>query len=335
MNIVYLIGNGFDINIGLKTRYKDFYDYYLSLDPTADNEQVKKLKSHLKAKLSSEDKYWSDLEIALGNYTTNFSSLEELELAYNDLNDKFRDFIIAVDEQKFELSKFNIEKLKKGLAHPENCFCRAEKELLLKFYRNWGSADCDVKVISFNYTSTLEQLLNYKNSLIKLGIGAHHSSCIINLSKIIHIHGTRDIPLIGLNDKSQIANADLREVIEVQEYLLKPLLNKMQGHRIDSDTLQYIKNADVICVYGLSLGRTDGMWWDAIAQTLLSKEAKLLYYAYDNEIPPYRVQWINRMKRHWKDTFLNSTKLTEEEKKKITNKIFVVNRPTVFDIFVD
>lgn len=61
---------------------------------------MKRLKSHLKEKLSAEDKYWSDLEIALGNYTTNFSSLEELELAYNDLNDKFRDFILLVDEEK-------------------------------------------------------------------------------------------------------------------------------------------------------------------------------------------------------------------------------------------
>lgn len=332
MNIVYLIGNGFDINIGLKTRYKDFYDYYLSLDPISDNEQVKKLKSHLKEKLSTEDKYWSDLEIALGNYTTNFSNLDELEAAYNDLNDKFREFILAIDNEKLDISKFNIEKLKKSIAHPENCFCRAEKDLLLNFYGNWGGSDCDVKIISFNYTSTLEQLLNYQNSSINIGVWPHHSGCKIRLSKIIHIHGKSDIPLIGLNDKSQIANTDLRDVVEIQEYLLKPLLNKMQGHRIDSDTLQYIKNADIICVYGLSLGRTDSMWWDAIAQTLRSKEAKLLYYAYDDEIPPYRVQWINRMKRHWKETFLNSTKLTEEEKKRIFDKIFVVNRPTVFDI---
>lgn len=85
MNIVYLIGNGFDINIGLKTRYKDFYDYYLALDSSGDNEHVKKLKEHLKETLSTDDKYWSDLEIALGAYTTNFSSLEELELAYLSL----------------------------------------------------------------------------------------------------------------------------------------------------------------------------------------------------------------------------------------------------------
>ena len=28
LNITFLIGNGFDIGLGLKTRYKDFYKYY-------------------------------------------------------------------------------------------------------------------------------------------------------------------------------------------------------------------------------------------------------------------------------------------------------------------
>ena len=31
MNIVFLIGNGFDLNLGLKTRYRNFYDYYVAL----------------------------------------------------------------------------------------------------------------------------------------------------------------------------------------------------------------------------------------------------------------------------------------------------------------
>ncbi len=332
MNIIFLIGNGFDINIGLKTRYKDFYDYYLSLDSSKDNDHVKKLKAHLKKTLSTDDKYWSDLEIALGSYSTNFSSLEELELTYNDLNDRFREFIIAIDEEKLDLSKFNIEKLKKSLAHPENCFCRAEKDILRKFYSNWSNSDCDVKVISFNYTSTIEQLLNNQNSKIRLDLWPLNTNRSVTLSQIIHIHGKSDIPLIGLNDKSQILNPELREIVDVQEYLLKPLLNQMQGHRVDSDTLQYINSADVICIYGLSLGRTDAIWWDAIARMLLSKEARLIFYAYDDEVPKYRPQLINRMKRRWKDTFLSSTTLTEEEKKRVSNKIFVVNRPTVFDI---
>ena len=29
MKIVYLIGNGFDLNLGLKTSYRDFYKKYI------------------------------------------------------------------------------------------------------------------------------------------------------------------------------------------------------------------------------------------------------------------------------------------------------------------
>ena len=35
MEIAYLIGNGFDLNLGLKTRYDDFYDYYIDNHTTS------------------------------------------------------------------------------------------------------------------------------------------------------------------------------------------------------------------------------------------------------------------------------------------------------------
>ena len=36
MNITFMIGNGFDLNIGLKTRYKDFILDYLKVDTKDD-----------------------------------------------------------------------------------------------------------------------------------------------------------------------------------------------------------------------------------------------------------------------------------------------------------
>ena len=30
MNITFLVGNGFDLNLGLKTKYTDFYPSYLA-----------------------------------------------------------------------------------------------------------------------------------------------------------------------------------------------------------------------------------------------------------------------------------------------------------------
>lgn len=33
MNITFLIGNGFDLNLKLNTQYSDFYKYYIKNDP--------------------------------------------------------------------------------------------------------------------------------------------------------------------------------------------------------------------------------------------------------------------------------------------------------------
>ena len=41
MNIVYLIGNGFDLRLGLPTRYEDFLEFYKKQHPYySDNDGV-------------------------------------------------------------------------------------------------------------------------------------------------------------------------------------------------------------------------------------------------------------------------------------------------------
>ena len=47
MNVLYLIGNGFDLRLGLPTRYEDFLDYYekrCSLSDTSEAESITKYK---------------------------------------------------------------------------------------------------------------------------------------------------------------------------------------------------------------------------------------------------------------------------------------------------
>ena len=48
MNILYLIGNGFDLSLGMKTRYEDFYEYYCTLGETEQNADVIALKKTIK-----------------------------------------------------------------------------------------------------------------------------------------------------------------------------------------------------------------------------------------------------------------------------------------------
>ena len=66
MNITYIIGNGFDFNLGLKTSYKSFLDYYLKRD---SGDRIIEL---FKDSIKQCNDLWSDVEIALGQSTDLF-----------------------------------------------------------------------------------------------------------------------------------------------------------------------------------------------------------------------------------------------------------------------
>ena len=52
MNIVHVIGNGFDLNQGLPTSYAHFYEFYFQLVPQEkDTEAVRKIRELLEKKL--------------------------------------------------------------------------------------------------------------------------------------------------------------------------------------------------------------------------------------------------------------------------------------------
>ena len=71
MNITFLLGNGFDMNFGLKTGYKSFYNY-LKKSKTR-NKLINNILSN------SECELWSDLELGLGNYLSNINTENEIE----------------------------------------------------------------------------------------------------------------------------------------------------------------------------------------------------------------------------------------------------------------
>ena len=53
MNITFFIGNGFDINLGLNTKYSDFYPYFI---------EKSTITNMIRAWLQEDELLWSDLE---------------------------------------------------------------------------------------------------------------------------------------------------------------------------------------------------------------------------------------------------------------------------------
>lgn len=66
MNITFLIGNGFDRNLGLDTTYANFVNHYKKSPPKT--ETLKKFHAYIK----ENEELWSSAEVAMGEYTKQF-----------------------------------------------------------------------------------------------------------------------------------------------------------------------------------------------------------------------------------------------------------------------
>lgn len=65
MNILYILGNGFDIAQGMKTSYPDFYQHLKN-----NNNNNSKLLQQVLEDINENKTLWSDMEIALGKFTS-------------------------------------------------------------------------------------------------------------------------------------------------------------------------------------------------------------------------------------------------------------------------
>jgi hypothetical protein len=70
MNLLFFIGNGFDLNIGLKTRFKDVLSFYIK--ETSDDPVIKSFKESINQNI--ED--WSKFEERIGRYSDDMQKKE-------------------------------------------------------------------------------------------------------------------------------------------------------------------------------------------------------------------------------------------------------------------
>jgi hypothetical protein len=105
MDITFLIGNGFDLSVGLKTRYTDFYRYYFDQAESA-NAPVDVFKRHIKRNLST----WADAEVALGECTEKYT-LEQAQIfreCCDDFLSKLSDYLLLQEKAFINIGKENV-----------------------------------------------------------------------------------------------------------------------------------------------------------------------------------------------------------------------------------
>lgn len=322
MEILYIIGNGFDINVKMKTKYSDFYEYYKTTESKSIH--IKKLKDSISKGILN----WSDLELTFGKYTSQLNTIEEFDEVYDDIIDNLCDYLIY-EEEKFDFSKISQDKFLKYLCNPEKSLPQEDLEEILLQKNDWKNVDWNIRIMSFNYTRTIEKII--RNESFPILLSKHHNNSIY-LKSIHHIHGFTDKQtILGVNDISQIDKLDFHENEDIVEALVKTKCNRGLRHNVDRLFEKYISEASLICIFGSSLGDTDNYWWKLVGNSVRDG-AQLIIFKKGEGIKQRFGHKTVRSRKAIMKLFLDKTDLSSEEKIEAQNLIHIGIDTDMFNI---
>lgn len=307
MNVVYIIGNGFDLQVGLPTSYRDFYQYYTGLE--SKSKSVKKLKEAIKEK----PKDWSDLEMALGQYTSQTESVREFCEAYDDLQQSLRDYILKIDELMKDgdlVLNVDADTLERGFTYPESAYGSDEAYTIEGEYESIapglmrGQNIYNASVITFNYTHVIEHYLKET-----LEIPFPNRSRYLNSVQHIHREVAKNQSVwVGVDNEEQVQQEDYRTNPEVRVRLLKPWILSNRSRRMLNDAKNLIQSADILIIFGASLGPSDQTWAMLVSEKV-SSGALIMLFVYNGKSYPsdnaklndqirYRNEFVKKMEQY-------------------------------------
>lgn len=316
MNIVYLIGNGLDVKYKLKTQYKDFYENAYA--PKADDfDYIKSLKEAIKDDINS----WADLEKRFGEYSQKVDSEETYLEMFKNIRKELVKYLQG-QELKRELSDSERNDFIETFRNPAKYLIEGEKNEVNQFgqNKNVNIAVDYVDFVTFNYTRTLEILLHFDGNQIDFS-----NSKRLYINNIDHIHGYIDRRFVlGVDNADQILNTKFRSE-KLLSRMIKPLNNSRARHLIDKKCESLVNGADIICIYGMSIGDTDKTWWQMISKNLLNRDIKLIIFWWDKEeiSPLFSEDRFDKVDEVI-SIFFNETDLDYKQKETVRNKIYVV-----------
>lgn len=330
MNITFILGNGFDRNLNLSTDYQSFYSYYSSLPSKGEYaESIAKLKSELgdfiKREIRGGDDDtqkidWSDLELGLGKYAKEFQSEAEFEAVYYDLRDSLKDYLRGQEKIASLINAIDKETFFDDLTKPEQYLQQDEQAQLLASKQAWGNKQYDIRVLTFNYTRTFEYLIGEDIDYDLI------SGCKVKVHDVMHVHRLIDQLILGVNDVSQIENSGLSSLQFVLDTLVKPNHCRTYADSHSTQCVEYINRADLIVLYGASIGDTDRRWWQAITNLFRQKNsARLILFWYEKDYHDYQNEGPRRVRaeRIQRDNLMTKMGLSRSEKEAYRSRIYV------------
>jgi hypothetical protein len=156
------------------------------------------------------------------------------------------------------------------------------------------------------------------------------------LQKIIHIHGELDNSIIvGVDNEEQMKNISFRNNENIKDCMVKIQSNESMKTTRHLDYKKMINNANLIVLFGVSLGETDAYLWRTIGENLEErKNVALIHHIYaPNAVPPTQMQKRGRLEREQQELIRTKMGIKQENwTNEIKNKLFFTLNKSIFKL---
>ncbi|MDO4983205.1 MAG: AbiH family protein [Eubacteriales bacterium] len=321
MNITFMIGNGFDLGCGLKTRYTDVYSEYIKTPSFTD------LIADFKETIAGDISTWADFEMAMAGYASKFNSEDDFVTCLRNFRKYTKKHVIK-EQQMFWKRISNIESLKIELRLKMILFSALNNfyklstnnqnmliESILPMYE-----DFYYYCINFNYTNIFEQLfLKYDNCAMET----------------VHVHGDVENDIVlGIDNENQLSNISYEITGKMRTAFIKPEYNTVVDRQRIEKATKTIAHSNVIVVFGLKLGESDQTWREAVLNWLISDEKHhLFFYSHkamsETDVDPDEGL---ELERDYRKMVLSSWQLNDDAINGISNQVHLPIGKNIFEI---
>lgn len=205
MDITFLVGNGFDISAGLDTSYGSFYKWYCSQPSRTTH--IKGFKQDIQNDIKDGGKNWSDFEIGLGKYTSDFAPAD-VNAFFECYEDAVENIITYLEQEKnkFDIASItenDVACLMNGILNFYQELNPEDRNTFEKILESDRMCNTSVNFISFNYTDVLDRCID---KIAGIPIKEWEHDGIKRYAKInpqvLHIHGTsNEYPILGVSEE--------------------------------------------------------------------------------------------------------------------------------------
>lgn len=246
MSKLFILGNGFDLSLGLRTSYKDFLDssFFGGFVAASTKSRAPNLGDYLKAIIGVQR--WADIEVVLADYSKNGGDGNFLS-DYKRLCVSLREYLLVQQRDEINLRS-------------------AAYKLFSESYKYGDSFD----VLTFNYTNSAERVLTEfdKNIL---------SSTKLEFN-VSYVHGSlyENNIIFGVDDG--------HEINPNHSSIRKTTAPSFSGDKVREKLFSGVY--EELYFFGMSLGEADHMYFKEYFSEHLCKKnvgKKHIFFVYKEE----------------------------------------------------